>query len=129
MIRIESKRNKFTYNIYHIVKAFYPGEEVEQKVDAQQESLVTLHMPGDSSFSVLPEEIGLPVIQDPDERQLQTEKWAVTRRVYQYLAERNKSGLAWGILTGVRPTKLIMQKIETGGGREDILRSDRKSVV
>ena len=56
MIRIESKRNKFTYNIYHIVKAFYPGEEVEQKVDAQQESLVTLHMPGDSSFSVLPEQ-------------------------------------------------------------------------
>ncbi len=129
MIRIESKRNKFTYNIYHIVKAFYPGEEVEQKVDAQQESLVTLHMPGDSSFSVLPEEIGLPVIQDPDERQLQTEKWAVTRRVYQYLAERNKSGLAWGILTGVRPTKLIMQKIETGGGREDILRSFQEDFV
>ena len=123
MIRIESKRNKFTYNIYHIVKAFYPGEEVEQKVDEQQEPLVKLHMPGGSSFSVFPEEIGLPVIQDPDERQLQEEKWAVTRRVYQYLEERNGSGLAWGILTGVRPTKLIMQKIEEGVSREEILRS------
>ena len=123
MIRIESKRNKFTYNIYHIVKAFYPGEDVEQKVDGQQESLVTLYMPGDSSFSVFSEEIGLPSVQDPDEQRLQEEKWAVTRRVYQYLAEVNGGGLAWGILTGVRPTKLIMQKIEAGIGREEILRS------
>ena len=40
MIRIDSKRNKFTYNIYHIVKSFYPGEDVEQKVDREQEALV-----------------------------------------------------------------------------------------
>lgn len=50
MIRINSKRNKFTYNIYHIAKAFYPGEEVEQTVDGEQEALVTLEMPGGSSF-------------------------------------------------------------------------------
>ena len=60
---------------------------MEQKVDGQQESLVTLYMPGDSSFSVFSEEIGLPSVQDPDEQRLQEEKWAVTRRVYQYLAE------------------------------------------
>ena len=76
MIRIDSKRNKFTYNIYHIVKAFYPGEEVEQKVDGEQEALVTVEMPGGSSFSVSAEDLGLPRISDPDERQLQEEKWA-----------------------------------------------------
>ena len=85
MIRIDSKRNKFTYNIYHIVKSFYPGEDVEQKVDGEQEALVTLEMPGGSSFSVFPEDVGLPRISDPDERQLQEEKWAVTRSVYRYL--------------------------------------------
>ena len=58
MIRIDSKRNKFTYNIYHIVKAFYPGEEVEQKVDGEQEALVTVEMPGGSSFSVSAEDLG-----------------------------------------------------------------------
>ena len=123
MIRIESKRNKFTYNIYHIVKAFYPGEEVEQNVDGEQEPLVALEMPDGSSFCVCSEEIGIPPCEKPDEEQLQKEKWEVTRRVYRYLAERNGAGLAWGILTGVRPTKLIMQKIEAGESREEILRS------
>ena len=123
MIRIDSKRNKFTYNIYHIVKAFYPGEEVEQKVDGEQEALVTVKMPGGSSFSVSAEDLGLPRISDPDERQLQEEKWAVTRSVYRYLEEYTGEKLAWGILTGVRPTKLIMQKLEAGISREEILRS------
>ena len=123
MIRIESKRNKFTYNIYHIVKAFYPGEEVEQNVDGEQEPLVALYMPDGSSFFVRSEEIGIPPCEKPDEEQLQKEKWEVTRRVYRYLAEVNKGGLAWGILTGVRPTKLIMQKLEAGESREEILRS------
>lgn len=123
MIRIESKRNKFTYNIYHIVKAFYPGEEVEQNVDGEQEPLVALEMPDGSSFCVCSEKIGIPPCEKPDEEQLQKEKWEVTRRVYRYLAERNGAGLAWGILTGVRPTKLIMQKIEAGESREEILRS------
>ena len=123
MIRIDSKRNKFTYNIYHIVKAFYPGEEVEQKVDGEQEALVTVEMPGGSSFSVSAEDLGLPRISDPDERQLQEEKWAVTRSVYRYLEEYTGEKLAWGILTGVRPTKLIMQKLEAGISREEILRS------
>ena len=123
MIRIDSKRNKFTYNIYHIVKSFYTGEDVEQKVDGEQEALVTLEMPGGSSFSVFPEDVGLPRISDPDERQLQEEKWAVTRSVYRYLENFTGEKLAWGILTGVRPTKLIMQKLEAGISREEILRS------
>ena len=123
MIRIDSKRNKFTYNIYHIVKSFYPGEDVEQKVDEEQEALVALEMPGGSSFSVFPEDVGLPRISDPDERQLQEEKWAVTRSVYRYLEKFTGEKLAWGILTGVRPTKLIMQKLEAGISREEILRS------
>ena len=123
MIRINSKRNKFTYNIYHIAKAFYPGEEVEQTVDGEQEALVTLEMPGGSSFSVFPEDVGLPDVPDPDEQRLQEEKWAVTRSVYRYLEEFTGEKLAWGILTGVRPTKLIMQKLEAGISREEILRS------
>ena len=27
MIKIESKKNKFTYNVYHVTKAFYPKED------------------------------------------------------------------------------------------------------
>ena len=92
-------------------------------MDGEQEPLVALYMPDGSSFFVRSEEIGIPPCEKPDEEQLQKEKWEVTRRVYRYLAEVNKGGLAWGILTGVRPTKLIMQKLEAGESREEILRS------
>ena len=33
MIEIKSKKNKFTYNVYHVTKAFFPEEEIVQTVD------------------------------------------------------------------------------------------------
>lgn len=46
MIEIEVQKNKYAYNVYHLVKAFFPGEEVVQKIDGKQETLVTIRMPG-----------------------------------------------------------------------------------
>jgi oxygen-independent coproporphyrinogen-3 oxidase len=43
MIKIESKKNKFTYNVYHVTKAFYPKEDIVQTVDEKQEPLVKIH--------------------------------------------------------------------------------------
>ena len=57
MIEIGSKKNKYTYNAYHIVKSFFPGEEIIQKVDEKQEPLVAVRLPGGSCFSLAPEEI------------------------------------------------------------------------
>ena len=51
-MKISCKETQFTYNIYHIVKAFFPDAEIEQCVDAEQESLVILEMDGGSCFSV-----------------------------------------------------------------------------
>ena len=45
MIKIESKKNKFTYNVYHVTKAFYPKEDIVQTVDEKQEPLVKIHFP------------------------------------------------------------------------------------
>ena len=44
MIKIESKKNKFTYNVYHVTKAFYPKEDIVQTVDEKQEPLVKLSL-------------------------------------------------------------------------------------
>ena len=30
MIKVSSKKNKYTYNVYHLVKAFFPNEEIIQ---------------------------------------------------------------------------------------------------
>lgn len=132
MIEIACKKNKLTYNVYHITKAFFPNEEISQKVDEKQESLVELRLPGGSCFSLAPEEIrgemrgpagSLPVTE---EELAQAEKRAVTLRVYRFLCEKSGRELAWGTLTGVRPTKLAMQMLEEGKNREEIIKFFKK---
>ena len=133
MIEIACKKNKFTYNVYHITKAFFPGEDIIQKVDEKQESLVELKLPGESCFSIAPGEIadelregaaGCGTVSEEkvlsEEETGQIEKRAVTRSVYRYLLKETGRPLAWGTLTGVRPTKLIMQMAEEGKTQEEI---------
>ena len=122
MIEIEVKKDKYAYNVYHLVKAFFPGEEVIQKVDAKQESLVTIQMPEGSCFCVAPGDVE----EDAD---IQREKRAVTRKVYRMLSDYTGRKLAWGMLTGVRPVKLAMQRIEQETGRGVSGGLLRKSVV
>ena len=113
MIKIESKKNKFTYNVYHVTKAFYPKEDIVQTVDEKQEPLVKIHLPEGTCFSLAPEEC----VQTED---VQEEKRDVTKKLYQFLSKQTGQELAWGMLTGVRPTKLVMQKIEQGMTKEEI---------
>ena len=126
MIKIACKKNKFIYNVYHITKAFFPNEEIEQKVDEKQESLAALRLPGGSCFSLASEDIRGELESAGDaealtqEQLIQAEKRAVTRRVYCFLAEETGRTLAWGTLTGVRPTKLAMQMLEAGKNCEEI---------
>ena len=110
MIEIEVQKNKYAYNVYHLVKAFFPGEEVVQKIDGKQETLVTIRMPGDSCFSIAPEGSRNPA--DRDAQDIQREKREVTHQVYRILSDYTGRTLAWGMLTGVRPTKLAMQRLE-----------------
>ena len=119
MIEIISKETLFTYNLYHITKAFFPEEEIRQCVDGEQEPLVKLTVDGGSCFSVAEEpQIGEDV-QPEVFRQMR--KRFVTHKVYGYLSERTGRRLAWGMLTGVRPTKLVMQKIESGKSEKEII--------
>ena len=93
MIEIEVKKNKYAYNVYHLVKAFFPGEEVTQKVDGKQESPVVIRMPEGSCFCVAAEGAEDPAAADSagrgrnaeisaqkDDRGIQQEKRDVTRQ-------------------------------------------------
>ena len=78
-----------------------------------------LTVDGGSCFSVAEEpQIGEDV-QPEVFRQMR--KRFVTHKVYGYLSERTGRKLAWGMLTGVRPTKLVMQKLESGKSEEEIV--------
>ena len=53
MIQISSKDTLYMYNLYHIVKAFFPNEEISQNLDEKQESLVSVKLEENSCFMFL----------------------------------------------------------------------------
>ena len=125
MIGISSKKNKYTYNAYHIVKSFFPGEEIIQKVEEKQEPLMAVRLPGGSCFSLAPEEVDAVLEGQKffsEEEREQAVKKEVTRRLYLYLTEETGRTLAWGTLTGVRPTKIPMEQLEGGASEEEAAR-------
>ena len=113
MIQISSKDTLYMYNLYHIVKAFFPNEEISQNLDEKQESLVSVKLEENSCFYV-------PVSEIADCPDRQDGKKKVTKIVYDWLSKVTGRTLAWGMLTGVRPTKLAMQKLEAGMSRKEV---------
>ena len=49
---------------------------------------------------------------ETEEAKEQAIKKELTRLLYRYLEQQTRTTLAWGTLTGVRPTKLAMTKLE-----------------
>ena len=111
MITILCKETLYTYNSYHMAKAFFPEAEIRQTVDEEQEPLVELVSDGGSCFSVMPDQ--LKPVTDQNEKKKQ-----VTQRLYDYLSSYTGKKLAWGTLTGVRPVKLAMGRLEAGDGEQ-----------
>ena len=111
MILIKVREESYLYNIYHMVKAFFPNSEAEQMVceDSGTDVSICLEDGQSRSFSVSQEE----------ERKMR--KYLLDRQVYEWLSKITGRELSWGILTGVRPTKIAMQKVEEGMERDTFI--------
>ena len=110
MIQIQCKETLYTYNLYHITKAFFPNAEIKQCVDAEQEPLVRIELDDGSCFLLDAKEFE----ENQKKEDAQEKKKIVTKRVYRFLSEKTGQEMAWGMLTGVRPTKLAMHQMENG---------------
>ena len=110
MIQIQCKETLYTYNLYHITKAFFPNAEIKQCVDAEQEPLVRIELDDGSCFLLDAKEFE----ENQKKEDAQEKKKIVTKMVYLFLSEKTGQKMAWGMLTGVRPTKLAMHQMETG---------------
>lgn len=145
---VSCKETVYTYNTFHIVKAFFPEAEIRQTVDEEQEPLVNLVLDGGSCFSVMPgQDVGMKAAGgdaslpepeshdggipedayapkyfggtgDPEADRQRRKKW-VTIQIYDFLADYTGRRLAWGMLTGVRPVKLAMGRLEAGDHEEE----------
>ena len=98
----------FAYDMYHILKAFWPNETYEQTVNEGCPQLVKITIAnGEDEFAV-----GTHEVTSIEDRKLK--KRYVNLKLYDWLCEKTQKELAWGILTGVRPTKLMMTLLDSG---------------
>lgn len=127
MIQIICKSEAYTYNVYHIVKAFFPSEEVIGRVEEKASHYVMVQLP-DAEEIVIGNidkntEVFLkPVYEEqPQAGEGKDIKYRIDARLYHELKRITGRTLAWGILTGVRPTKIAMEKAEEGWTKEQFV--------
>ena len=114
MIKIEAKEERYLYNAYHMIKAFYASEEVEQCCKKnQKEDLKLTETDGTSQIFTI----------DTDHTHCVNDiRRELDRKVYQYLVHRTGKELAWGMLTGVRPAKLATKAVEQGVEKTEFIK-------
>ncbi len=115
MIQIIVNSEMFSYDMYHITKAFYPNESYEQIFDEISEYAVHIKGNPDTCVEFL---VHQSELENFEERKLK--KRYVNLKLYDWLTIGAGKELAWGILTGVRPTKLMMSLIESGMTEDEV---------
>lgn len=128
MIGIQLNEENFEYDIYSLVKAFYPKEEVARVSDGWEgaalrvmyaASSVAIGFSGgagedDRAQEALSAEIST---QGLDRKEI---KSVLKRAVYRLLSKRTGKELPWGTLTGIRPTKIPFAMLSEGRTKEEI---------
>lgn len=126
MIGILLKDKAYEQDIRELLMAFYPGESFVY----QQDEDVSFCVRGE----LLEEENGAGVyalcLIDGAKRAYKTfdvdycnrfeTKNKIKRGLYQILSMRTERELPWGTLTGIRPTKIVMTKLEEGWVKDKI---------
>ena len=109
-IGIELSRNDFMYDVHSLVKSFYPEGDVAiytaEETEKTQEDR-------DLLFRVAIPEYGEG--QRKDVRDL------LKQEIYRTLTDMTGTSLPWGMLSGIRPTKIPMKMLKEGSSREEIL--------
>ncbi len=122
MILIETDIQKNTDDIHALTRAFFNGTEVkitqcEMNTEKIFQPVIKRENSGKSGKLVYKsDDWGTFVIEIPDE-----EKDELKRTVYSALSKRTGKTLPWGSLTGIRPTRLVRRRIESGMPEDQIV--------
>lgn len=133
MLNISLKFDKrdFEYDVYSLIKAFYPGSEIKIWYEGEPEpegpftyEFEVVYGIDFISFSVA--QAGNPVCRKitriSDEEERRERKNHVKKLVYRTLVHLTGRELPWGNLTGIRPTKIPMHMLEQGKSNVEIAR-------
>ena len=118
MIYIKLNEDNFEYDIYSLVKAFYPKEDVRIGTDeAPVDEDVSFTMDvkyADHVLTLDGKEVEIDYSNRPDTKN------RLKLAIYKSLSERTGKTLPWGTLTGIRPTKISLGMIEEGASDDEI---------
>lgn len=126
MIVIKLNKANFEYDIYSLVKAFYPQEEIKITADCavvpEQISfrLVITYVSNQITLQVTDENGTDERSRDVVYEDRRDTKNKLKQMVYEALSERTGKTLPWGTLTGIRPTKIPLKFLEEGKSKEEI---------
>ncbi|HEX3077962.1 MAG TPA: hypothetical protein VHQ24_13965 [Lachnospiraceae bacterium] len=124
MIRIELSNIDFEYDIQSLTKAFYPQEDVTFDRSKEADYIIRVeYRDREIGISFLKNEIPIlakNALIENEERK--SKKNVLKRLLYDVLEQQTGRTLSWGTLTGIRPTKLAMEKLEQGENASKIER-------
>ncbi len=152
MIDIVLSDKVYENDVYPLVKAFYPDELIKVYSVVEYEQICEAGTHKDTGLSVkdnnlryikigfLPELIELAFVngdnhQSTDQLTLPADlvkavyKNTWKRFLYQRLSGITGRELPWGILTGIRPTKLVYEQLEQGVSESDIYQRMRSEYL
>ncbi|PXV96007.1 oxygen-independent coproporphyrinogen-3 oxidase [Lachnotalea glycerini] len=123
MIKIQQNRRDFEYDIFSLVKAFYPDKEAATFVEEDNnkspdeiEAVITVNYENNSVRIEADDSNGKHLMQSADinlDSRVEA-KNIIKHLLYDILSLFTGRVLAWGTLTGIRPTKIPVSLIERG---------------
>ena len=103
MIKIITTEDKYGYDIHSLFKAFFPSEDVKVIVSSDGKYEAD---EGDKIYDI----------------DVSVSKNDLKKNIYRMLSLETKRELPWGNLTGIRPTRIVMNLIEQGMNDEEIFK-------
>lgn len=114
MIRVKSNNN-LRYHVYHMVTLFYAAAEIQYLDESDSES-------GDIEVFVHGDRLRIYFFGEEETVNYPDETLNIMRReLFRRLRRKTGKHLPWGILIGIRPSKIIRELIEKGYSKDRIV--------
>lgn len=124
MIELILDDQSFEQDIRELLMAFYPGREYAHERGEEKPELLVEGRTGAGSFALSIKEPETARIKEAstevDFSNRFESKNRIKRMLYGMLSELTGKVLPWGTLTGIRPTKIAMTKLNEGFTEEEI---------
>lgn len=126
MVQLILSNNDYQYDIHSLVKAFYPNEEIKfgtvEDLDKDAELQIFIQFDANKiQIKALKDARELYNSEEPGNlKEKSIYKNIYKRMIYHCLNHITGKELPWGTLTGVRPTKIALERLEQNVPKDQI---------